>query len=321
MKRVLLFGIWQFVIFSCLFAQSSYNKFIVEGAHWKVDKYYCNPFGSCDAGMGTIIFDTIHNFYKLEGDTTINSLVYKKLWHSQWGHCFGTCGQPTEPYSVIAYLIEDTLNKKVYWKPLTTSRCVSDSILFDFSWQIGDTLMIRDTINDGGFPCSIDSFFVDSSNSSGFQNYSVRTTYIHNLSPLYFPLGFFINQVALYEGIGYSYGFNIDYLYFDGPQLGSTLIYYCVGNDSTCGSNLPTGIENILPDSFALTVQPNPTTGVVAFKSVISQITKIEIIDMNGRCILSSLSNELNVSGLPPAMYFAIIHTSEGIARRRFVKI
>ncbi|MDB5284694.1 MAG: hypothetical protein JWO06_3769 [Bacteroidota bacterium] len=316
---------------SQLKAQPAYNKFLVEGAHWEIDKFYCDWLGTCDPGAGAVMTDVYHGFYKLEGDTIIDSTIYKKMYFCYWSQCFkdpsfsevcphsGPTGDIT--YRLFAFFSEDTIARKVYWRPLMTSQCPYDTVFLDFSWNMGDTVNLYGNENfgiGGGPTCFNYKYGIDSVNNVGFQNYIRKTWNIKQVSPNIGP------EFQLYEGIGYSYGFDLEFYdgdAFIGDYPGAFLISYCVGNDSVCDGRRFLSINDIPSDKFDVTLQPNPTSDNLIVKTEGAQIKLIEILDINGRTMLSSTLIDLNVSNLAPAVYFVIVNTNLGTVRKRLVKL
>ena len=296
-------------------ALSAYRPFVIEGAHWAIDESICDEMGSCDAGMGTYITDVIHHFYKLEGDTVFNSITYKKMYHNFWYTGYPIWGTSYQEPGIYGYFRDDTLARKVYWIPVGSPLCYTDSIFLDFSHQVGDTFNMPFTYSSDGVSCSQDSFTIDSMDFSGFEGYLVRTKYFYNYHVNWGVFGN-LGNLRLFEGIGFSYGFQVDYGGGDGNSQGSWLISYCVGLDSEC----PSAINNILPEQIHIALIPNPANDIVKIKATGALITEVEIIDMNGRRVLTTPQSEVDVSNLAPAIYFAIIHTNLGIARRKLVK-
>ena len=170
-----------------LFSQLPYNPFIKEGAHWEIDNDECDFLGMCDPDdPSTDYIDVYHNFFKLEGDTIIDSFQYKKMYKAYWAECVN-CNDPhipnnrgSAPYSLYALFWEDTLAKKVYWKPITAI-CDTDSLFLDFSPLPGDSVT-RTEFDLSGAPysfgqyCITDKFKIDSANYSGFDSFQVHTS-------------------------------------------------------------------------------------------------------------------------------------------------
>jgi hypothetical protein len=323
----------QFLLFSAISAQSSYNKFVIDGVSWVISESYCTYYGGpCDAGNpseGWIYTNTY--YYKLEGDSLIDSVHYAKLFESFCANSCFNCGPPNgppfyagcNPYQLVALLTEDTINRKVFSRSINSSGCWNhyDSIFMDFSLVVGDSENLvynMDWVN----LCDTNKFIIDSTNYTGFQSYPVKTWYIRNtINP---DAGWgTLPDIQLYEGIGYSYGFSLLYNPGDGTTTyARQLINYCEAGDNSCTSpynsigETPTG-------EITVSVIPNPASDFLIVKSANAQINKVEIIDINGRTMLMSSSStyELNITSLAPDMYFLLIRTNAGVAYKRFIKI
>jgi len=68
-------------------------------------------------------------------------------------------------------------------------------------------------------------------------------------------------------------------------------------------------------------IYPNPTTDNL-FINQVQDLTKVEVINMNGQLVLSKNNNleKINVSRLQNGMYFLKIYTENGSSSKKFVK-
>ncbi len=308
-------------------SQSSYNEFIKEGAHWQIDEYYCDELGTCDAGDPANFFmDTYHGYYKLQGDTLLDSILYKKMYKAYWAQCdncpnYMPRDRGSSCYKLFALLTEDTATKKVYWRPVIPLMCDTDSVFLDFSRQPADSFNV--VCFESTEPltyCITDSFTIDSSNNSGFDTFAVRTSYYFDRTSTTWGVIGNTGNLRLFEGIGFSYGFRVEYGYGDCNCVGSTLMSYWLGNDSICPANFPNAVNNITPANWDIKIYPDPASNNIVIKSGQAQLFKATILDLNGKCIFSSSSEELNISSLTPGLYFLSITTSYGIIHKSFIK-
>jgi len=69
----------------------------------------------------------------------------------------------------------------------------------------------------------------------------------------------------------------------------------------------------------ALTIYPNPTNGLVYVKSS-ELIDKVEVIDLNGKVISTSISKTIDLSDLPKGIYFIKVYTQSSIKTEKLVK-
>ena len=96
----------------------AYQPIVVEGYNWNV----VNRRAQLD-GNNTIEYSTIAE--KIEGDSIINDVTYKKLWRS-------TNDEMTE-FSIVALIREDIENQKV-WAYIGEK----EYLIYDFACSVGD---------------------------------------------------------------------------------------------------------------------------------------------------------------------------------------
>jgi len=157
------------------------------------------------------------------------------------------------PCQVVALLREDTLAKKVY---VASGWCSQDSLLYDFSMQVGDSMKFNASCPVSGTP---DSFYVV--DSIGYTPYlqgnpTIKTWYLHDID----SNSDFVN-LKLYESVGTSVGFWGYQLNFDEGQLENSLVEYCIGSDSACGFSCMDpllGITSPSSQSISASIYPNP---------------------------------------------------------------
>ena len=82
------------------------------------------------------------------------------------------------------------------------------------------------------------------------------------------------------------------------------------------------GIEdNLLSKNIILS--PNPTSNTITIANLSQEITKIELLDMQGRLVLSQsevINNTINISHLQPATYLAKIYVGRTIFYKKVIK-
>ncbi len=86
----------------------------------------------------------------------------------------------------------------------------------------------------------------------------------------------------------------------------------------------PTGIETAMADEAALTVYPNPTTGVVYLTNTNAVIKDVKVYNVVGNVVFNGSSvNDKNftidLSGYPKGVYTVQCNTANGIATKRIV--
>lgn len=129
--------------FSPKMLKGQYIPMVEEGKYW----VYLNYYISSDEDYVPVSGHAI----TFEGDTIINSITYKKVYKHllKGGHpcMYPPCWQFTYPYqteskSLISFIREDTLAKKIYNLPIDPyGFCDTlEHLIFDFSLAIGDTV-------------------------------------------------------------------------------------------------------------------------------------------------------------------------------------
>ena len=97
-----------------------YKSMVLEGRHWNV----VNRNAVLDANK-SVVYSTIVE--KIEGDTIINGVKYKKLWH--------TTDVDLTKYELIGIIREDYENQKVY--AFIEGK---EYLLYDFACSVGDKI-------------------------------------------------------------------------------------------------------------------------------------------------------------------------------------
>jgi hypothetical protein len=265
----------------------NYIPFPLPGAEWKFAYYNLeNPYGGCE-----------YYYNKIEGDTVIGNYTYKKV--------FETALNGNE-YFYKAGIRQDALTGKVYVKLYDNYFCgETDTLLYDFSLQVGDTLKQCHDITGGCDDCSI--IDVDSINLG---NYWLKRAYTNN--------GF-----SIIEGIGCTGGL-IDG--WSGWEFGYTILscYSINGEpvfpDSTC---IMTEINyNFYPNKSLVNIFPNPATSFITINVIGGQpIDEAIIYNHLGQKVLVAVpvNNTVDVSKQKPGMYMVEVFTKENQARQKLV--
>ena len=118
MKRLFFFSCMMFMVINIM----AYQPIVVEGYNWNV----VNRRAQLD-GNNTTEYSTIAE--KIEGDSIINNVTYKKLWRS-------TNDEMTE-FSIVALIREDIENQKV-WAYIGEK----EYLIYDFACSVGDKVTI-----------------------------------------------------------------------------------------------------------------------------------------------------------------------------------
>jgi len=259
--------------------------------------------------------------YKTDLDTTINNIVYQTVIKYE---LFPVTPAPCPPFYVdttlqntTIYLREDTTTRTVYYyDPFSQT----DELLFDFSLQQGDSILIASATPNT-------YFYVDTL-------YNVITA--DGISRKFFQClerpwlgttgGFCIEGLGGAMGIfGPFNGFEEGYWIMcisdlnQAPILGGfgdlTHFYDCY--------NFTTGLTQFEVPNNLITVSPIPATDFIKINNLPPNTT-ISIRNVLGNLILKKASQndaEIDVSNLKSGMYFLIIEDDSFIKQTRFVKL
>lgn len=109
----------------CSTAQHSINALQLDSGYWKVNKITGGP-----SGPGP----SYNYYYKLCGDTTINSIPYKRLFAA-----IENLNGPPQAliYQPHGYFRQDPVTKCSYFRQMTVN---TDSLIMDYNLNVGDTI-------------------------------------------------------------------------------------------------------------------------------------------------------------------------------------
>lgn len=316
MKKNLLFI---FIIFSIAAnAQTSvYHPFADSGAVWVMRWTNACTMTPC------ILNCTSDYQYRIDGDTIISSVTYKKVIKEGYTVSNCTCVMNVPSCSGSTYyssfylgIRDDVPNRRAY----INDGINPEELFFDFNLQVGDTIHNRYC---GPAPIIyLDSVMIGS---------SYRKAYM-------FP-----GNARIIEGIGYFDGSN-----FDGPFEGCGA---CVCNDvwalqcyklngvtllgDTSCSLLITSVPEKQNDNFTLTLSPNPVTNELvvanhefpAGRAGGEDKSELTIFNAIGEKVFSQEPKansqkqfNIDMSFLSPGIYFLQLTTEKGIKTAKFVK-
>jgi hypothetical protein len=268
-----------------------YVPFPLPGAEWKFavyDDLNCQ-FSFCG-----------YYYNKIEGDTVIGNYLYKKVLQTALNG---------SEYYYIAGVIQDTLTGKVYVKLYDNNFCgETDTLLYDFSLHLGDTLQQCSDITgcgDGCFVTNIDSVKVGNYWLNQFTaNYGISI--IEGIGCL----------GGLIEGwTGWEFGYNILSCYsINGEPVfpDTTCIMTNVEYSNCYGETEVMVYPNPINDFGTIDIQSNITSNIIInlyniianrkeniFSGVLSKgKNKIEIKAMDnksGLYVLQILDTEKNI--------------------------
>lgn len=303
--RYMLFFL--FCILGLKVSYAQYQPLVSEDKHWVYARFYDldNPYPD----EGYLIY--------MKGDTTINGMSYKKLLRSQLAgshpcplderpcFVFDMPYQMTSGPIVLGYLREDLTEKKVYYIPVVYQTCSNgggESLLFDFSPAVGDTLGACQIETLGGQP----NFGLVSDRLIE-PHYAVDRKVILTWG-YQNAVGLLIEgPVKIYEGFGYD----------QGGILGEmTLVDFCEGSLEACG--ILSSVEHARHDD--LSVHPNPFKDFLIV-NVSKDIKQVELLTMNGQKVSSHPSGTTTIAtkDLVAGMYVLRLTHKDGQAIYRTV--
>jgi hypothetical protein len=253
---------------------------------------------------GSITFNSDIKYY-IDGDTIINQMSYSKLYSSGIRKLNGN----PNPYSALLHGGLRNSNKQVFYYSVTDNQ---ETLLFDFSLNVGDTLPVT-FINDNGFIItSIDSVLVGDQYRKRF-----------NLTN---PTWIDFYSTWIVEGVGHEFGL-IETM-FEYPGKGSRLLCYAEDyipvfpEGVICDLNLGSD-ENLLPQQV-LQIYPNPAMDRLIVKTAWSGNSIIQIINLDGKILLETQLDKaltgISTENLTPGIYLIRIIGSKGVATNKFIK-
>ncbi|MEO1259838.1 MAG: T9SS type A sorting domain-containing protein [Bacteroidota bacterium] len=282
----------------------NYEPMAVDGAHWLI-------FSMTDNGPD-------HHFIKVNGDTIINGINYKKTYKQEIINDPINPSELISPYyikneSLIVFMRDDTINKKVFFQTNNNweyNNCnqFTDELIHDFSLNAGDTLNTCLHLSPDGQPIIVDSIF---------------TQYIWGKERRHFQLS--AGGFGITEAIGANGPF------WPAPFLSAVgnptiLMDYCIGTDEECGL-LPTS-ENEARKDWNLLLHPNPVSGLLSvhLPDNLNFPIKVTIQDMTARRLLKKTLFQktaaflLETQQLQSGIYYISVLSDNNLAVKRFVK-
>lgn len=275
-----------------------YTPLVVENATWILFSGY-NDFTIIDYWA-----------YKIEGDTTINNIDYKKLYYYEIEKT-GTAKFQIVNRRIGGYLREDLSARKVYGRNLITLQDVNgvndcfvegEGLMFDFNKKLGDN-------------------FEDCHSTLGFEedDYKIAKDTILEIFGQHRRV--FKNKgfIELIEGVGYNDGLFLVPTDFVAAGYGYGLVDYCIGTNFSC--NLLTNTET--PIAQKITIFPNPTTDFIQIQ--LSQPLKatVQLKTVAGQILsetaFNGLTHEIMVRDMPKGVYYLHLQAEEGYLVRKVI--
>lgn len=215
------------------------------------------------------------------------------------------------------YMREDTETKRIYWRMQGLDM---DTMLYDFSVNIGDTLPgYMGSCDLPWIVGSIDSILIGS-------NYRKRINYEVSFDPGV--------QFSIIEGIGSTYGLTTCpfipfemgiYLYCF--TVDGNVLYPSASPDMTACGDLTNSVHVVSPRlNASIQLSPNPSTELLNVQCSVSQLPlEIYVIDMSGRLLeqklLAEVRSSIDISRFAKGFYFLYMrHNGALISTEKFIK-
>lgn len=295
-----LFFFWSLALSTCSISAQDYIPLVQEQATWIHYEW---------DGGGT--FEDLNLFgYRIEGDTMIDGTDYKKVFRLEF---FVDQIWPLPPYrksgqALFGAIREDLDERKVYARIFEASeiewRCTdpgAEKLWYDFSLEVGDTLPSCISYWPGSPNWSLPIDSIDTAFSYGEDRRRWRMA----------GLGPYVFQV---EGLGTHTGLFDPY--FGAFQTGEnsyTLEHYCIGPESECDIIDATSVRELALPASAISIAPNPASGLVriSLRGQEGGIEGISLYSPSGQLLREWVGNlEMDVSGLPPGLYWVRVRTA-----------
>ncbi|MDG1476789.1 MAG: T9SS type A sorting domain-containing protein [Vicingaceae bacterium] len=221
--------------------------------------------------------------------------------------------------SVACSVGNNELVKQQGQKVYKLNECDSTfSLLYDFGALQGDTIIIQTD------PCSNQNdtvfLFIDSTSTISINGVTLNQSFTTQLNP---ASGYTFSGKII-EGIG-----NVTSFYplvgFCDPNGGPLRCYndhllglYKNGSTSPCDTNYSVGIEK-KDINNEIKIYPNPSK--TKFQIITNtQIKSIDLFNIDGRKILTTKNNEIDIEKLSKGIYILKVHLQNGTQIRKIIK-
>jgi len=300
MKKILLSFIL-FFSFQVAFSQS-YVPFPTQvGAQWR--EYFEWNYGATNQSLCE------KKIYTIVGDTTLDSMNYQvvQVKQNRNGNTFQNCSVLTpSSASDSVYLRNDTTNKKVWIRFNGTN---PDTLLYDFSLSVGDTLFSLDRLPDAA---SFGYDILDSIDTVSYGGIN-RRRFQFKISDTAFTTRYVI------EGIGGTLSFLNPF--FEGYGWGiSNLKCFSTPTqkiypDSSTSCRLITSLSNENSEDPQAVIYPNPTQGQITIQEI-ENVELIHVYNIHGQKVkeIAPMHQEkiqLQLEGAP-GIYFLRLQLVDG---------
>ncbi len=313
MKKALLslFLLFPFIV------NAQYFPLVKEGGIWRQTDSYI-PIMPGD------LWEVYRYQYKIDGDTTINGIDYKKLYSMNYDSLL------VENINLLGAIREDSL-KRVYYldnntahSPIGSNNDSTEILLYDFSLNVGDTLFVPYTFYSSDTTQVVES--IDSTMIEGQWRKRInffQTTYspniriwiegIGDLKGLFFPL------LSEFEDYWTLTCYEDNNIFWTNPEL-QNYGYSCFDVGIKGSENIEDNSIKVYPDpcynniNFNINYQ-HKEIEISIYNSLGNMVQKLNIEGSNNNIKLntSSLNNGI--------YYFRISGSNNKIKRGKFIKL
>lgn len=292
-----------------LFAQK-YEPLLEERKTWDVFYWKSDSFLRTQGG----------NQFFVEGDTVYNNISYKILRVRTYYSLGSIPGLFLPPYGVnkistiTGFIREDTLKKQVFYQDLPTQPNPPEVLLYDFSLEEGDSIILQDFI---AFPAIVDS---------------IRITLDATGTPrriFYFSWHTATSYLFYIEGLGGNGGLlsPLCYCFEQGADMMCIKKEYeTLWNiDGGTNCNILLYAKNEFLDS-KMNFYPNPTTNTLFIEGLENFTGIVTLYDNVGRTIFSKAFEnnfetlQVDLNDIPKGIYFCKIQSEQGSITKKIIK-
>lgn len=283
------------IVLSQVVVAQDYKPLAIDGATWVI-------------GYAPQIWENTDFYaYKIEGDSTVNNVTYKKVYR------YDLLDNVMNPYEIVskdfyALIREDIMDKKVYVHignqelfDLANDLCWNtwifeeELLLIDFDKNIGDTMSDCIVVPSDHLAIEVEQY---------------ETRYDEERRVLKSGLG-----LELIEGVGYEDGLFVNATSIVHAGWGHSLFDYCLGTFEECG--LSTSSKEVFIDE-SLKIFPNPVSNLLTISSD-NTIDRLEVFNLLGKRVISSQQKEISVSDIPDGTYILKLYQGDKYQVLNFV--
>ena len=280
-----------------------YHPFPEDTASWVVHTYSNPCQGYCNS-----------NYYEMRGDTILNSVSYNKIYHRDAHFYYITpptvVGATYGSLKYIGAVRQDSINKKVYYIDSTMTK---DTLLYDFSLNLGDTIRPLYKANMALKITKIDSILINN-------NYH-KIFYFFNITSVEWSLIEGVGWGGDFFGILYYAGGSYNLTCFSGNLVGGSGGFG--GNECTYTLGPTVGIHKPEATSIYFRAYPDPSNGIFTIKNENGRINLISIYNTIGEIIFQSTilnpQSTIDLSSQPNGIYFLQLKTEAGIVNKKII--